>query len=270
MPGSTPTVETVMCRAPMPKPCASLRIVRTLSTRRPVQQRLAHAHENDVRRVKRRVEQRELAHLARDLVRLEVAREPHQARRAERAPERAACLRRHAERQSIALRESPRSRCAVRRAGGTGTSRCRPPTSVATRSRDAGCRTVRRVRYETTSVARSSPSKLATGECHRCRTTWPPRNARSPRATAKSRTADNAAAGSRFRRLIVTEIRHSARTDTSGRTRQRCLLETTQRCSAHSAGRGRGATWCRCCRTRRCARYRRDRSTVSIALMMKT
>ncbi len=32
MPGSTPTVETVMCRAPIPKPLGSLRTVSTCST----------------------------------------------------------------------------------------------------------------------------------------------------------------------------------------------------------------------------------------------
>ena len=53
--------------------------------------------------MQRRIEQRELAHLTGDLVRLEVAREAHQPRRAERALQRAPRLRRDAERQAIAV-----------------------------------------------------------------------------------------------------------------------------------------------------------------------
>ena len=66
-----------MCRAPMPKPSRIVQDRERRIHRLPVHQRLAHAHEHDVRGAKRRVEQRDLAHLTRDLVRLEVARESH-------------------------------------------------------------------------------------------------------------------------------------------------------------------------------------------------
>jgi hypothetical protein len=71
--------------------------------RRPVEQRLTHPHEHDVRREQWRIEQRELAHLTGDLERLEVPRKAHEPRRAERAAQGATRLRRETERQAIAL-----------------------------------------------------------------------------------------------------------------------------------------------------------------------
>ena len=103
MPGSTPTVETVMWRAPMPSPRGVVEDRQRRVDRLPVHERLAHAHEHDVRRDERRVEQRELAHLSGDLERREVAREAHRAGRAERALQRAPRLRRDAERQAVAV-----------------------------------------------------------------------------------------------------------------------------------------------------------------------
>ena len=69
MPGSTPTVEIVMCRAPMPSAAGSFKHRERRVDGRPVHQRLAHAHEHDVRDVNRRLEQTHLAHLAGDLER---------------------------------------------------------------------------------------------------------------------------------------------------------------------------------------------------------
>ena len=65
MPGSTPTVEI----GDVPRADAeTVRIVQDGERRvdrLPVHQRLAHAHEHDVRDVDRRIEQPHLAHLAR-------------------------------------------------------------------------------------------------------------------------------------------------------------------------------------------------------------
>ena len=194
MPGSTPTVDTVMCRAPMPNPCGSLRIVRTVSTAGQFMQRLAHAHEHDVRR------QGAAGRAAR-------AREPGRrsrtARGCARSPSVPSRRRRSGAHSPPAtthrtsgdrLRESRPSQCADRRAGGTETSRCRRPTSVATRSRAAGSRSA------SASAARNAfgssviSSNVATGVCHRRRTHLTAAIARgSPRATAKSRTASAAA-----------------------------------------------------------------------------
>ena len=62
-------METVMCRAPMPKPSGSLRMRERGVHRRPVQQRLAHPHEDDVGRLLGRIAERDLAHLSGDLER---------------------------------------------------------------------------------------------------------------------------------------------------------------------------------------------------------
>ena len=54
MPGSTPTVETVMWRAPMPKPASIVEDRQRRIDRFPVHERLAHPHEHDVRRLSAR------------------------------------------------------------------------------------------------------------------------------------------------------------------------------------------------------------------------
>ena len=66
--------------------------------RRPVEQRLPHAHEDDVGRQVRRIAKHDLPHLARDLEGGQVSPEAHPAGGAERALERAAGLRGDAKR----------------------------------------------------------------------------------------------------------------------------------------------------------------------------
>ena len=74
----------------------------------PVEQRLAHAHEHDVGRPFRRIEQHELPHLRADLAGGEVAPEPHPAGRAEDAAQRTPHLRRDAQRAPFSLRDEHR------------------------------------------------------------------------------------------------------------------------------------------------------------------
>src|SRR2546423_3528542 len=69
----------------------------------PVHEWLTHPHEHDVRHLLWWIEQPHLAHLTGDLEHLEIAREAHRARRAERTLKRAPRLRRNAESESGSL-----------------------------------------------------------------------------------------------------------------------------------------------------------------------
>ena len=104
MPGTTPEVDTVMCRAPSPN---RLPVVERLDGGEhpvEVEQRLAHAHEHDVGQplAGRGQPARRVADLVDDLGDLEVAPEPELAGRAERAADGAAGLARDAQRVPLA------------------------------------------------------------------------------------------------------------------------------------------------------------------------
>ena len=71
--------------------------------RLPVEQRLAHPHEDDVGRLLVRVAHDDRPHLPRDLISAQVAPPPHPARRAEDAAQRAPDLRRDAQGAAPAL-----------------------------------------------------------------------------------------------------------------------------------------------------------------------
>ena len=132
MPGTTPDVETVMCRAPRPSLRRVVERRDGLEHAVEVEQRLAHAHEHDVREARRRPAPRRrdrAPHLVEDLRGLEVALEAQLAGRAERAADRAAGLARDAQRVPRApARPAPGSasaptRRSARRTAGGGPSR---------------------------------------------------------------------------------------------------------------------------------------------------
>ena len=104
MPPTRPTVDTVMRRGAMAKPAGSVRDPERLDRGLVVGQRLAHAHVHEVREPAARLEHpRGADHLRDDLARAEIPLEPHRAREAEGAREAAADLRRHAEREPVAV-----------------------------------------------------------------------------------------------------------------------------------------------------------------------
>ncbi len=76
--------------------------------RRPVEERLAHAHEYDVGRLHGLGREQQLAHLPRDFPRLQIALEAHRSGRAEAAAQRAARLRRDAQRPTRPFRNQHR------------------------------------------------------------------------------------------------------------------------------------------------------------------
>ena len=102
MPGMIPTVLTVMCRAPMPRPSGRVEDGERGVHRRPVEQRLPHPHEDHVGGLLLRMAQHHLPHLPRDLERRQVAPEAHAAGGAEDAAQGAPGLGGDAERAPAA------------------------------------------------------------------------------------------------------------------------------------------------------------------------
>ena len=93
MPGRMPTVETVMCRAPMPSPSGALRIVSAVSTAGQLSSGSPMPMNTTLVGLSSGSAQHDLAHLARDLERREVPPEAHPAGGAEGAAQGAAGLR---------------------------------------------------------------------------------------------------------------------------------------------------------------------------------
>jgi hypothetical protein len=108
MPGSTPTVDTRDVACPDAQPVGIVENGERGVHRLPVHERLAHAHEHDVRHRHGRVEQPHLAHLPGNLVHGQIAREAHGAGGAEGAAQRAARLRRDAQRHPVAVGDGHR------------------------------------------------------------------------------------------------------------------------------------------------------------------
>ena len=213
-----------MCRAPMPRPSGSLRIVSVGVDRLPVHQRLAHAHEDDVRDVDRRIEQAHLAHLTGDLERREVAREAHRAGRAERALQRASGLRRDAERHAIALGNRDASRWLRRRAGGRETSPCRPTTFAAPRSRAAAARTSPPATRGAPSGSSVISSKLGAGFSQSRRAICAARYSGSPARSRNAASCVCAAAGERFSKFTRDSTAESTGRSSSNRPRHEELI----------------------------------------------
>ena len=144
--------------------------------RRPVEQRLAHAHEDDVGRQVGRVAEHDLPDLAGDLERATgsagipsgpVAQKAHL--RAHPAWEEMQRVRRPPR------RDQHRSRSPRRRPGARGTSGCRRRTAARPRPRAGGGGTPASSSARSVSGSSVASAQDATGACQSRRTIWPAR-----------------------------------------------------------------------------------------------
>ena len=110
MPGRMPTVDTVMCRAPIPSPSGLLRIVSAVSTAGQLSSGSPIPMKTMLVGFSAGIAQNDLAHLSAISNGRQVSAEPHAARGAKGAAERASRLGRDAEGAPGAGRDEHRSR----------------------------------------------------------------------------------------------------------------------------------------------------------------